>query len=414
MWDLSRAAPSITAVFAMVFAASCVRTHFTPHKTEYSGLQPVTKEAVIARDGDAEELARAGGYLIGMLSASGGVYTSTGTIQVKALRAAARHGATHVIHTGTTFREVQITDDTATTNCTGSSRGHASTYGNTTYGQGTSNAKCKTTVRPGATGYSSHTRFALVRVNPASWGRLQSGLAPVPLPAEASPRYRRGSEESTERPIDESGDMLVHGARQPSPTLDRRGAHAGGDAAGAVAADNELRSDAPTGALGFVFGSSAQEVTKQCVALGGTATTDASGLVISCIDPVEANIGPKVRWVSVRLCESRACSVDLSLTPIGTDDGEWVRTGKRVSLMLVQRYGAAYRGVKVTPPECRPMYYQCLIDGRAQLDLRWVWPSGHAIRYTAQVVEEGGARVGRLFVSYFDPAAKKKASAAGL
>lgn len=153
---------SAVAVACALLLAGCVKTKFTPHETAQSPLPQVTREAVLAQEGDLEYLAAAGGYVVGTMRTSGAPLASMSSVRGKTRRDSAKHGATHVIVADEQLIRVKLSNDRATTTC----------YGNT----------CQTEFHEGVTGNQKYGTYVLIRVSPENWGRLPEALRPEPTP----------------------------------------------------------------------------------------------------------------------------------------------------------------------------------------------------------------------------------------
>lgn len=164
-----RSALLAAALFVGAPACSRVSTSYTPNKAEYrNGVQPTTKLAVVAYEGDIETLVAAGGKVIGSMNGAGNGFSSQRNVERKVQRNAAELGATHIVFVSA-YAEEDRTPVSYHTSCQGQ--------------------RCTTTTAGGYRFYRPRAGYVLIRVARKNWSRLPAALG-GPDTAAPPPRTR--------------------------------------------------------------------------------------------------------------------------------------------------------------------------------------------------------------------------------
>ncbi len=153
-------------VLVLWLAAGCASAEFHPRTAQHFGA--VTPGAIRIYEDDVAALQRAGGRVIGSISARGNSFANYEMLAEKAAEEAAEQGGTHFILTDRGVDYLYSTNP-----------GHAQTNCTAQY----NTAECNTTYTPPTTtAYAKPTSsFVVVRVAPESWGDLPGHLRPKPI-----------------------------------------------------------------------------------------------------------------------------------------------------------------------------------------------------------------------------------------
>ncbi|HET9953477.1 MAG TPA: hypothetical protein VFQ61_03175 [Polyangiaceae bacterium] len=152
---------------------------------------------------------------------------------------------------------------------------------------------------------------------------------------------------------------------------------------------NRPPSKAPTGAAGFAFGETQEEVAHHCEAAGQTWRSDTR----ACSGPA-APLGIPAN-VAVEFCEGRVCSIALEHFP----HANWSRASVSLKANLESKYGAAQRSDGSVPAQCRSerAFTRCLQSRRVSLRYVWQWAGGESIEMNVGKRNETDLAAIRLF-----------------
>lgn len=149
---------------------------------------------------------------------------------------------------------------------------------------------------------------------------------------------------------------------------------------------------APTGAGGFRFGASAEQVKAVCKEAGfqyegKDPEAQCSGT------PVDVGAPGRVRAV---YCADAVCEIDVVLSP--TTQSGYLDLYRSVRDRLVGRYGKPH-STKKDVERCRADPAACVVSGDASFEYGWSWPSRHSVTLLTRAID-GSAHV---VISYVAP-----------
>jgi hypothetical protein len=141
---------------------------------------------------------------------------------------------------------------------------------------------------------------------------------------------------------------------------------------------------APTGAGGFEFHASAEDVRRACEQAAHTYA-QATGGPDTC-DGLPSGIGAPAH-AALTYCEGKLCVVSLSTDLVGGASLGPALMRWRVA--LTERYGNPTTTRSDVPSSCSTDVTPCLMDGTGHISFEWRWPSGEGIALSHEV-DAGG------------------------
>jgi hypothetical protein len=155
-------------------------------------------------------------------------------------------------------------------------------------------------------------------------------------------------------------------------------------------------SSPPEGAVGFRFGSTVAEAQQACVGAGHrwTAIENAH----SC-SGAGTPIVQSPASVYLVFCAERLCRIDIAVHPKGMDARAAVAVFGELRQAITGLYGTPIHSNIQVPDQCKAesAFLDCLRRGQARGDVRWQWPTGHAVALEVIVDQAGQPIVGARF-----------------
>jgi len=151
----------------------------------------------------------------------------------------------------------------------------------------------------------------------------------------------------------------------------------------------------PSGAGGFAFGASEEDVRRTCEQAQNAYATQAGGHG-SC-DGVAADVGAAAS-ARMTYCHGTLCGVSLRLPLAPHEDP--ARALLHWKAALVAKYGGPSADHSHVPASCTRDVTPCLLDGTGTIRFDWRWPSGQGITLSADADDK---RTPSLDIAYTAP-----------
>lgn len=132
----------------------------------------------------------------------------------------------------------------------------------------------------------------------------------------------------------------------------------------------------PDNALGFPFGEEHRNVMSTCTGGGGSWHKHAP--TYSCSKALEGAVfdGEAV----LNFCKFRLCGVGMVVTLEAKDRASWTDRFAKMRQSLEGKFGPPSAETAAVPTECEgESFMSCLDDGRASMEVRWEWQTGHKV-----------------------------------